>query len=171
MFRTTNRHALLAALAVLGASSPMLGDEPWFKRGDWRGDRRDKGVHRVEPRRVPRTPVVVIGRTPVVHEVRRDEAPCSVSFTAYQAGETVILIARGSNPHAGYATSLSACTFHGGGAHVTLCNVAPAHCGAAVVTPFEVSGSFRSRECLRTIEVQVAGMCHHVSVIQVGAIG
>jgi hypothetical protein len=169
MFRVLNRKSMMvvAAAAVLGATAPMLADGPWFgvRLG---GPDRD----RWQTRRPQARPPVVVHPPRAPHSPHShrpvEEAPCELTMTAYQAGDTVILIARGTNRAAGFVTSLLACASHAGTPEVTLSNSAPAHCGAEVHTAFEVSGSFRSHRAIHTLDVHVAGVCHHVHVCQVG---
>jgi len=176
MFLAKNRSSLIAAtLVALAAATPAFAAQPWFS---FRlGDRPDRPVrssgpdryHRPQPAVCP-PPVVVYGHPqhrPIEYRAV-EEAPCDLSFTAYQAGDTIILIARGTNRAAGYCTALTACDTRGSQPVVTLRNTSPNSCTAQVMTPFEVSGSFRAYGCVQTIEVRVAGACHRVCVTQVG---
>ena len=158
--------ALGAPLAFLALAAPAANAEPWFHItfGDW--GRRPQ--HR-EPERRP--PVVITRPVSVRPEYRRpvEEVPCDLRFTAYQTRDTVILIATGENRSAGYATCLEVCG-DGFAPTVTLRNTTPRDACSQVISRFEVSGSFRAKDCLRTITVRVADRCFQVPVTEVRAL-
>ena len=103
---------------------------------------------------------------PVV--VRRVQVvPCDVRFTAYQTGDTVIVIVNGTNTSGGFETCLTTETHRDFTTSVVLRNLSPAQCATQCVTPFEVSGSFRVRGCVRSVEVRIADRCFQVPVTEI----
>jgi hypothetical protein len=170
MFRArTHRSVLAFALVMAGAAGPAAADDSWLQiiLGSSRHRDHDRGR-------------VVVGRPRVEHRrpepERRpvwkpvEEAPCELGFTAYQAGDTVIVVAKGVNRVSGFATSLSACDARGRTPELILRNTAPQHCGAACRTAFEVTGSFQSCDRIHCLTVKVAGRDHQVAVTQVGRV-
>jgi hypothetical protein len=161
MLRTTKRRTIIAsALGVLGAASPMFAAEPWFRISWGHSDARRERVVIREPRRE---------RWPEVrHEAPRvEEIPCDLRLSAYQTKDTVVVVARGTNRAAGYATALSSCGVRGRAPELVLHNLAPQSCGAQVQTAFEVTGSFTSCERVACLKVIVAGKTYDVGVTQV----
>lgn len=164
------RHSTLtaASIALIGAAAPMASAEPWFhiSFGNWGSHPRVIRQPACPPPVVVARPPVVVVRQPVV--VRRVEVvPCDLRFTAYQARDTVIVIANGTDTTGGFETCLSSRTGRDFSTTVVLTNTSPAQCATQCVTPFEVSGSFRVRGCVRTVEVRVADRCLQVPVTQV----
>ena len=153
--------AFAAPLALLAASAPVFSANPWTWTGRVRVQHRPPIVVARGPRHAP--PPVVI--------VRQVEAfPCELRLSAYQTRDTVIVMANGANGSAGYVTCLAVHGEHHLSPTVVLRNTAPAACVSQVVTPFEVTGSFRTRSCLRTLSVRVADRCIEVPVVQVPGI-
>ena len=156
-----NRTTLVrsAALALIGVCAPLASAEPWFRIsfGDHgRGRPGPVVIHRPE-----------IHRGPVVRYERCEVLPCDLRFTAYQAGDTVIIVATGTNRTAGFTTSFGRVDSDHRGATLTLCNLsAQDSCAAEVLTGFSVSGSFHARQALRCVSVRVAGQCFEVPVTQ-----
>jgi hypothetical protein len=167
MFRVrTSVSVLASALAVVGAASPVLAQDSWFRivlgGGHREHDRRPVVISR------PRHDGTICRPEPVCKPI--EEFPCDLSFTAYQAGDTVILVARGSNRAAGFCTSLSASEGWGRSHEIVLHNVAPVQCGGQYRSTFEVNGSFTSCERLQCLKVRIADQCREVPVTQVGRI-
>jgi hypothetical protein len=102
----------------------------------------------------------------------RDECieviPQCLELTAFQAGDTVLLFAKGENRSGGFTTRLER---EGRGDRLKLINTSPR--GRFVtqrLTPFQLSGSFQVRGCLTEITVCVAGQNRCVKVCQVQSI-
>lgn len=164
MSRVSRRRltAFAAPLALLAASAPVISADPWIWSGQFRVQHRPPIVVARGPRHAPPPPVVI---------VRQMEAfPCELRLSAYQTRDIVIVVANGANGSAGYATCLTVHGEHDRSPTVVLRNTAPAACVSQVVTPFEVTGSFRTRSCLRTLSVRVADRCLEVPVVQVPGI-
>lgn len=109
---------------------------------------------------------------PVVITGPRDVRPYDVSFTAIQAGQTIILTAQGRNTSGGFTTSLDLAGFAEGKPVVRLLNYAPRHteCGTSAITPFAVSGYVNSCEPVCSITVMVGCEEVRVPVQAVGAL-
>jgi hypothetical protein len=170
------RLALLAApAAVLGLVAPALagGADP---RWDGRSDRQGGGIRivlgggslaigRSAPACRPVTPPPI--RRPVIREVM----PCDLSVTAYQSGDTVIVVATGTNRSGGFTTTLAICGARSASPEVLLGNsIRTDQCATQAVTPFNVQASFRTRHRLCTLKVKVAGECLTVPVTQVACL-
>lgn len=158
----TRLSAVASVLTVLGAAGPLSADNPWF----WSGPARGRGGVKIvigppRPAHPPRP-----ARPPQVCEPV-DEAPCQLEVSAYQTRDTVIVVASGANKAGGYVTTFSACDTRGRTPSLTLRNTPPAHCGTQVITPFDVTGSFRSRQRVHHITVSIAGQTRTVRVTQV----
>src|SRR5262245_61014160 len=104
MFRTRRSLLTAASLALIGAAAPIASAEPWFRISFGDGWGRPRNRHVV--RQPPACPPPVIVTPPVV--VRRVEVvPCDLRFTAYQTGDTVIVIVNGTNTSGGFETCLT----------------------------------------------------------------
>lgn len=158
--------ALLAAGGVMAAAGPEdmnkrgghddssfnlrvnIGDHGWYR-----------GAHR--------PPVYRVEQPPVIAEL----APRALELQAFQAGDTVIILARGENTTAGFTTSLERewDRHIDGAARVTLRNFGPIYNSprAQVCTPFSVSGGFETHERLAEIKVIVAGQERCLPVMQI----
>lgn len=109
---------------------------------------------------------------PRPHREPRDEMPCELSLQAFQAGDQVILIAKGENHSRGFTTCLKACDLDDRRPEIVLVNTPPRdRCDTDGRECFEVKGSFRSHCEVREIEVKIAGECKRVSVCQIARIG
>ena len=155
-----NRTTLVrsAALALIGVCAPLASAEPWFRFhfGSGRGRPSPVVIHRTEAH-----------RWPAPRYERCEVLPCDLHFSAYQAGDTVIIVATGTNNTAGFSTSFGHAETDHRGATLTLCNLsAQDDCAARVPTAFSVSGSFHARQTLRCVSVRVAGQCFEVPVTQ-----
>lgn len=99
---------------------------------------------------------------------RRDHfaMPCELDLSAFQSGNTVIVVANGANHESGYITHFEACELSGGTPEVHLHNHRNSdHC-AHVLTRFEATGSFTSRRQISCIKVRLGDQCREVRVIQ-----
>ncbi len=157
-----NRTTLVrsAALALIGACAPLASAEPWwsFHFGNDHGRRAPVIVQR---------PVIVRERPVFVPARRIEVLPADLHFSAYQAGDTVIVIAAGANRSSGFTTSFSAADVGAGTPALTLCNSAlDSDCATQCPTPFSTSASFHARHAVRCISVRVAGQCYEVPVTQ-----
>lgn len=161
------RLALLAApAAVLGLVAPALagGADP---RWDGRSERQVGGI-----RIVLGGGTRPIGRpAPVCRPVIREVMPCDLSVTAYQSGDTVIVVATGTNRSGGFTTTLAICGARSATPEVLLGNsIRTDRCATQAITPFNVQGSFRTRHRLCTLRVKVAGECLTIPVTQVACL-
>jgi hypothetical protein len=147
-----------AALALIGISAPLASAEPWY-RFDWGHGRRDRD--RVV---VVRQPEVVV--VPERRIQRVEVLPCDLRFSAYQAGDTVIVNATGTNRGGGFSTDFSRLAGDHWGSTLTLCNLSPADRCAEVITPFSVSASFHAKPGLRCLTVRAAGQSFEVPITQ-----
>jgi hypothetical protein len=107
-------------------------------------------------------------RRPAPAPVRYEMEPRSVSFEAFQAGDTITFLARGENPYLGFTTSIE----RGPRGVLILRNFAPINCApnAQACAPFSLAGSVISRTCLSELKVIVAGKEYCVPVTQVSEI-
>lgn len=108
------------------------------------------------------------GRAPerVIHEAV-EYAPASLDVQAFQAGDTVVIFARGENNMQGLNTSLErTLDRRSGRMEVNLRNYMlytshdrdrRGYEKCATLIPFAVSGSFESRDCLREIKLNIGG--------------
>jgi hypothetical protein len=153
----------LVAMCALGAGVVLAGAGPAPEH-----DKRGRAVsfgH--EGPRVSISIDHIFGRRPIIHRpahqtppppVRYDVAPADLAIEALQAGDTVIVRVSGTNPTAGYSTTLRRSRWGGAhGAGLTLINLTPEHCGpvAQQCTPFSLAASFESRRPLREITIRV----------------
>lgn len=199
--RTTTRlfGRLVAPVAILGVTAPLLAAEPSWRGGerddrndrwrDWSRGRDDDRGHDRDRRNRDRDdhgskvdvrvviggggirigapvcrPVVV---RPAAAPVCREVMPCDLKLSAYQSGNTVIVIASGSNHTGGFRTTLTATDVHDGTPELVLCNLAPSGCATQCITTFESRASFETCHRLRCVKVRVAGQCLDVPVAQV----
>lgn len=158
--------ALFAACGVMAAAGPedmnkRGGDEKWSVRVNI----GDSPWHRHERPRPVYGPVCVA--PPVITEA----SPRTLELQAFQAGETVVVMARGENGTAGFSTGLESERDwrNDGVARVVLHNVGPVYSTptAQVCVPFSVSGSFQSCERLSEVRVWVGGQERCVAVAQI----
>ncbi|MDP1662892.1 MAG: hypothetical protein Q8L55_13335 [Phycisphaerales bacterium] len=155
--------ALLAAGGVMGGAA--AGPDDMNKRGGRDHDSSFNvrvnigGGSFYRAHREPPRPVFCAEPAPVIAEV----APRTLEIQAYQAGDTVIILARGENTTSGFVTSLEHDNRWGsrydGTARVVLHNYGPIYTSprAQVCSPFAVSGGFETREHLTEINVWIAG--------------
>lgn len=157
--------ALAASSAILAGAGPKTD----FDFSIRFGDRDHRGPWHRPP--VVVQPPVIVRPAPVVVHRPAETAPTTLSIEAFQTGDTILIVARGENPWAGFATSLEH-TVRYGRTIVTLHNIAPQFCAPAaqVCTPFALTGSIDRCERLREITVRVAGSERCVPVVQVGDI-
>ncbi len=176
LFKSPLGRTILSA-GLLSVALPMIaagpGDDHRYGRG--RGNDRDRDRNGFswqivvgDPyRRGPR-----VDDFPRHHREPRDEMPCELDLQAFQAGDQVILIAKGENHGRGYTTCLKACDIDGRTPEVFLVNTPPRdRCDDGGRDRFEVKGSFRVHCEVREIEVKIAGECKRVSVCQIARIG
>lgn len=167
----------ILSVGLLSAALPMIaaGADDECRTGRGRGNDRDHG-HGVswqivfgDPyRRSPRYDDFPRSR----HREPRDEMPCELEFQAFQAGDQVILIAKGENHSRGFTTCLRACDLDDRRPEIVLVNTPPRdRCDTDGRECFEVKGSFRAHCEVREIEVKIAGECKRVSVCQIARIG
>lgn len=131
-------------------------------RGDWgpahRGYRPRPGV--VLPPVVVQRPVVI--ERPVIvapAPVMIDASPRTLDVQAFQAGGTVMILARGENTTAGFTPSLERQpdTRRDGVTRVTLHNIGPSYASAQACVPFAISGGFETPEQLNELRICIAG--------------
>lgn len=162
MFRsaTSRLSSVVLAASLMGFAAPLMGAGPEVKvesRGGWAFNPPSFGKLKVRfgtPRRQP--------------EIRRHDyaAPCELELSAFQSGNTVILVARGVNRESGYVTRFEACDLNDRTPEVHLINErGHGHC-AQVITRFEVTGSFQACRQISCITVHVGNQCHEVRVVQ-----
>lgn len=105
---------------------------------------------------------VVIGNGPVCIG---DVMPAVVSLQAFRVRDSVLVVARGSNPTGGFQTALERVHWNGG-ARVVLRNVPPPP-GSFVTeafTGFDVSGYVRVRRPINDLTITIAGRHYRVPV-------
>ncbi len=177
VFSMKSASILLASAVTVGAVG-MIAAGPDAKDKRWRGPDRDRGVignitislGRDDDRRRPFPPPPAI-----CPPAPCEAAPLSLDLDAYQAGDTIVLVAKGQNPTPGFATSLER-TRRFGEQIITLRNLAPVqgpHGHGFVtqcLTGFEVAGSFNTPGCVNQITVFVAGTPYTVQVRRADAI-
>ncbi len=157
-----NRTTLVrsAALALIGVCAPLASAEPWFRfsfDNGWHRGRAKVVVREPEVCRVPERP----------RYVRTEVLPCDLHFSAYQAGETVVVVATGTNRTAGFSTTFGSIGISQWSPVLALCNLsAESDCVPQCPTPFSVSASFHARRDLRCFSIRVAGQVFEVPVTQ-----
>lgn len=113
-----------------------------------------------------RRPPAVVGRPIEYRPVYADVTPADLRVTAYQSGETVILVVSGVNHQAGYTTFLSAGDLRGSRPDVVLTNRPGGDFCATAVTPFSITRSFRACERISAVMLHIGGQCFAVPVVQ-----
>lgn len=164
------RYAAPLALATLAISTAaMAGAGPKDFNLDIRiGD----GYRRGYPRsRVIVPPPVIVRPAPVVVYRPVEMAPTALSLEAFQTDGTILVIARGENPYAGFSISLDHVSRHGRPT-VTIHNIAPTFVTipAQVCTPFMLTGTIDHCPRLAELTVRIAGVERCIPVTQVGDI-
>jgi len=161
MFRsaTSRLSSVVLAAGMVCLAAPMMGAGPELKT-ETRGIRFDPpGFGKIKVR---------FGTPQRRPEVRRHDhaAPCELELSAFQSGDTVIVVANGANRESGYVTRFEACDLHDRTPEVHLRNDrGHGHC-AQVITKFEATGSFTSRRQISCIKVHVGNQCYDVRVVQ-----
>lgn len=152
------RLGLVAGVAALAVPLMGAGQGPELKLGGITID--PPGFGKVKIR---------IGSTHRVERrpVRNDfSMPCDLELSAFQSGNTVILVAKGANRESGYTTRFEACDLSDRTPEVHLHNHrGHGHC-AQVLTRFEATGSFTSRRQISCIKVRIGNDCREVRVVQ-----
>lgn len=173
MFAALRRSAAPLALAALALSTAaMAGAGPKsdldFSIRFGGGSGGDNGYHRGHPR--PRPPIFV-APAPVVVYRPVETMPTALTLEAFQTDGTILIIARGENPCAGFNTSLDHASRHGRPT-VTLHNIAPTFVTvpAQVCSPFMLTGTIDRCPRLAEITVCIAGVERCIPVTQVGDI-
>ncbi|MFT3683836.1 MAG: hypothetical protein QM783_02730 [Phycisphaerales bacterium] len=182
---TLSALGLLAASGVMAAAGPdnnkrndlsvrvEIGDRDhgWHGRPGW--GRPPRPVVIAPPVVVAPAPVIVtrpviVAPAPVIAEV----SPRTLDVQAFQAGDTVMILARGENITSGFTTSLERESDwrRDGMTRVTLHNVGPINCAAQVCTPFAISGGFETRERLSELHLNIAGEDRCIQVQQIARI-
>ncbi|MGH7133854.1 MAG: hypothetical protein ACREJO_18140 [Phycisphaerales bacterium] len=171
MFAALRRYAAPLALTTLALSSAaMAGAGPKDFNLDIRIGGGD-GFHRGYPRPRVIVPPPVIVRPPVVVYRPVETSPTALSLEAFQTDGTILIVARGENPYAGFNISLDHVSRHGRPT-VTLHNIAPTFITipAQVCTPFMLTGTIDRCPRLAEITVCIAGVERCIPVTQVGDI-
>ncbi len=161
MFRsaTSRLSSVVLAAGLMGLAAPLMGAGPELKI-ETRGIRFDPpsfGKLKIRfgtPQRRP--------------EVRRHDhtAPCELELSAFQSGNTVIVVARGANRESGYVTRFEACDLNDRTPEVHLVNErGHGHC-AQVITRFEATASFTSRRQITCLKVRIGHDVREVRVVQ-----
>ncbi|MBX3377618.1 MAG: hypothetical protein KF678_11525 [Phycisphaeraceae bacterium] len=157
----TSRLGLVAG--ILGFAAPLMAAGPEIKVNFGRVTVQPPTFAHVQVRfGSPKRPD--LGR----HQHRRPETviPCDLQLSAYQSGDRVIVVARGSNTSSGFITRFEACDTSGLRPEVHLVNVRGDGCYAQVMTPFDVSATVQSCRPLSCIRVRIGHQVHDVRVIQ-----
>lgn len=161
MFRTRVSRLTAAALCLVALGAPLMGAgiDGWGKR---HGRSSPQVVSRVE---------VNIGfpspfRQPVVVRHGEEVLPGDLRLTAYQSGDTVIVVATGTNRSTGFNTAFVGQDVHDRSPELRLMNTSRGEPCAQVLTAFEVSASFHTRHRVECIRVIVAGRAFDVHAVQ-----
>ena len=88
------------------------------------------------------------------------------TYSAKQAGGQVTITAKGENPTPGYETKLMQSMLKIWPPQYTLIRKRPSGSAAQVVTPFEISTSFKAAEPVKQVIVRDGGGRHEVTVDQ-----
>jgi hypothetical protein len=159
MFRSrfSRLSSVVLAAGMVGLAAPLMGAGPEVKIG---------GI-RIEPPSFGRLKVR-FGTPQRRPEIRKHDhaAPCELELSAFQSGNTVIVVAKGANRESGYITRFEACDLNDRTPEVHLINQrGHGHC-AQMITRFEATGSFTSRRQISCLKVHVGNQCHEVRVVQ-----
>lgn len=97
---------------------------------------------------------------------RPEVEPYELNLTAFQAGDQVVIFAKGSHRTGGVSVSLERAPFQGR-PRVTLRHYAPGpdRCGTQAITPFEVIGSLTVRGRVSSVGIVVCGRLIQVPVV------
>lgn len=155
----TSRLGLVAG--ILGFAAPLMAAGPEIKVNFGRVTVQPSTLGHVQIR-------LGSSKRPDFGRHRRHEAviPCDLQLSAYQSGDRVIVIARGTNTSSGFITRFEACDQYGGHPEVHLVNVRGDGCYAQVMTPFDISATVQSCRPVSCIRVRIGHQVHDVRVIQ-----